>query len=63
MSIAALFAIAAAAAAAVMASLLSVDGWAEATLWLTALTIGTIGLVLAYGVGITWARRRKRLWG
>jgi hypothetical protein len=43
----------------------AVDGgsWAEDVLWVAALLAGSVALVAAYGAGITWARRRKRLWG
>jgi hypothetical protein len=50
-------------ALAVLAGTLDIATWGETALWLAALLVGSLGLVSAYAVGITWARRRKRLWG
>jgi hypothetical protein len=48
---------------AILASTLNTAAWLETTLWVAALAAGTVALIAAYGVAITWARRRKRLWG
>ncbi len=48
---------------AILASTLDAAPWIETTLWGAALAAGTVALIAAYGVAITWARRRKRLWG
>jgi ABC-type transport system involved in cytochrome c biogenesis permease component len=50
-------------ALAIVASAADMDGAAETATWLAALAVGTLALLAAYGVAITWARRRKRLWG
>ncbi len=48
---------------AVLAGTLDIDQWAQQTLWFAALAAGTFAIIAVYGVAITWARRRKRLWG
>lgn len=63
LSLASLVSLAIALVLATFASTLDVGGWFENLLWFAALLVGTLGLILAYGVGITWTRRRKRLWG
>ncbi|MCC7364082.1 MAG: hypothetical protein IT303_06890 [Dehalococcoidia bacterium] len=63
MSAASLVTAAVAIVLAVLASTLDVAAWAENALWLAALGVGTLALLFAYGVAITWTRRRKRLWG
>jgi hypothetical protein len=48
---------------AIVAGVGDMGGAAKTATWLAALAVGTLALVAAYGVAITWARRRKRLWG
>jgi hypothetical protein len=48
---------------AVLAGTLDGAHWAIQVLWLGALAFGTLAIVALYGVAISWARYRKRLWG